>query len=205
MSLVVATGCAHSTDGRPYVSNLEVRGVHNVSERELKKGLVSKPVGLVERGPQHTFDELELQRDRIRVQRFYEARGYYAAKVVLAEGKQHKDSPAVDVVIGVEEGPPTLVGDVAVFGIDALDQNTRKKIGQYQLGLRRGQVFHHENYTRFKTSLSKELKRRGFENAKVEGEVEVVPQTNLANIRLTFYPNGVVTPSPSTASEEVRP
>jgi outer membrane protein assembly factor BamA len=196
--LIFAVGCARPFESRPWVAHLELRGVHNVSARKLEHGLASRPTPTWQRGGVHLFDELELERDRTRVQRFYEMNGYYAAKIVLTEAKPMGPGGAVNVVIGVEEGPPTLIGDVKVFGIDGLDTKTRKQVQRYQLGLRRGQVFHHADYEQFKSDLTHVLAKRGFSRAVVEGEVDVSPTTNLADINLTFHANGVASANQQT-------
>ncbi len=191
MAMVAAiSGCARPPDSKPYVSNLELRGVHSVSAGELRRGLVSKPVPLCKPGPNHAYEEEELARDRIRVVRFYEQRGFYATKVVLAEAKP-RNQLARDVVIAVEEGPATLIGDVRVFGVDGLDDKTRYRIHQYQLGLRRGQVFKHADYLQFKESLQRVLKNAGYADTVVEGTVDITPKDNLALITVTFHPHGV--------------
>lgn len=165
--------------------------MHHVSARTLRNGLASKPVPLCTPGPNHPYDELEVQADRMRIQRFYEENGYYATKVVLAEGKTQPKKPlARDVVLSVEEGPPTVIGDVKVFGVDGLDDKTRRRLQQYQLGLRRGQVFRHDEYEKFKQTMSREVKNGGYDQAVVEGAVDIGPKSNLATITVTLYPHG---------------
>jgi outer membrane protein assembly factor BamA len=179
--LAVAAGCGHATPATTTrVASLELRGVHNVSARSLEKGLASRPPA--------AFEELKLERDLIRVLRFYQSNGYYAARVVLARGTPRQDAREVDVVIAVEEGPPTRIGDVRVYGTDTLDEQTRASIGQHQLGLRRGQVFHHADYVQFTQTLLRELIKRGYRAAKVDGDVEISRSRNLAYVTLRLHP-----------------
>jgi translocation and assembly module TamA len=180
LMLAVAAGCAQVPPATTRVASLELRGVRNVSKRSLEKGLASRPPS--------AWSELKLERDLIRVMRYYQASGYYAAKVVLARGTPRADRNEVDVVIAVEEGAPTRIGDVRVFGTDMLDDQTRYAIGQHQLGLRRGQVFHHADYLRFKETLQRELVKRGFRAATVEGQVEVSRSSNLAQVTVRLHP-----------------
>jgi outer membrane protein assembly factor BamA len=194
-----ASGCAHAVKSAAWVRSLDLRGVHNVSARDLKKGLATRPAAWYERGPARPYDEVELGRDRTRVQRYYERRGYYAAKVVMSEGKPDPRG-GVDVVIAVEEGAPTMIGDVRVLGTDAVDRETRAELHRYQLGLRRGQVFHHDDYMKFKTDLLRVLKKRGYADAQVEGVINIQPNDNLADITLVFLPHGSA-PSAPTARQ----
>ncbi|MEO6952433.1 MAG: POTRA domain-containing protein [Polyangia bacterium] len=188
---VLPAGCAHSRPEGEWVRSLELRGIHNISKSKLEKGLATRPTPGWKAGPERPYNELELERDRHRVIRYYESQGYYAAKVVQAEARKVPGSNAVDIVMSVREGPPTLIGDVQVFGVDGLDKKTRKKIQQYQLGLRRGQVFHHSDYEKFKGDLTRVLKKLGYDETSVEGSVEIAPSTNLATIILRFHPHGV--------------
>lgn len=179
----LVSGCAHVPTDRPYVASLQLRGVHAVPAKDLKQGLASQPSHNTDVG---IFEDIELERDRVRVQRFYETQGYFAAKVVRAEAKPRPRSRAVDVYIAVEEGPPTLIGLVQVFGIDGLDDDTRNRVQQHQLGLRRGQVFRHADYLHFKTSLTREV-QKNYPDATVESVVDISAEKNLASIVLTFH------------------
>jgi outer membrane protein assembly factor BamA len=194
---LVASGCAHAVTSGAWVRSLDLRGVNNVSARELKQGLASRPAAWYERGPARPYDEVELGRDRTRIQRYYERRGYYAAKVVMAEGRPDPRG-GVAVVLAVEEGAPTMIGDVRVLGSNTVDGETRAELHRYQLGLRRGQVFHHDDYMKFKADLVRVLKKRGYTAAQVEGVIDVQSNDNLANITIVLLPDG----SPSTAKHE---
>lgn len=190
-------GCAHPPPTGPYVRSLTLTGIRNVSARGLRHGLASQPP--------RRFDELELERDRTRVQRYYEQHGYFAARVQHAEGRPVPNSRAIDVLVVVEEGPATRIGDVEVFGLDSVDPKTRRRLQQYQLGQRRGQVFLHESYTNFKHSLARELTRRGYADTKIEGVVDVSPTDNLAHIRVTLFPRGVTAARTDAAPPESTP
>ncbi len=172
--------------------------MYNVSAHELKQGLASRPAAWYERGPARPYDEVELRsRSHARVQRYYERRGYYAAKVVLAEGRPDPRG-GVDVVLAIEEGAPTMIGDVRVLGSNTVDdRDARRAVHRYQLGLRRGQVFHHDDYLKFKADLVRVLRKRGYAAAQVEGVIDVQSKDNLANITIVLLPEG----SPSSAKQ----
>jgi translocation and assembly module TamA len=184
IAIASVAGCAAATTDRPYVTSLELRGVRNVSQRELRRGLATKPDPWWRR-EKRPFDELELARDRMRVERFYEEKGYYAAKVTLAEARP--SARGLDVVIAVQEGAATLIGDVKVMGVADLDDQTRDKVHKAQLGLRRGQVFHHADYERFKGDVLRVLRQHGYPNAEIAGRVDVT-LNNEANVTLEARP-----------------
>ena len=194
--LALQAGCAHSKPDGEWVRSLELRGIHRVSKKKLERGLATRPTPGWKAGPERVYNELELERDRHRVIHYYETQGYYAAKVVQAEGRKVAGSKAVDVIIAVREGPATLIGDVKIFGADGFDKKTQKEIQKYQFGLQRGQVFHHDDYEAFKGDLTRVLKKLGYDESAVEGSVEIAPSNNLATITLRFHLNGVTEASP---------
>ncbi len=173
--------------GKPWVKSLEVRGVHNVSRRQLTRGLAVSPTPCCGRAPR-LYDELLLDADRLRVQRYYEAHGYYGTKVTMAEARPSTDPLALDVVIGVDEGAPTRIGDVRVLGLGDIDSTTRKLVDDAQFGLRRGQVFQHPDYVRYKEGLLGILKNNGYAWASAQGKVLVDPVRDIANIEIDFLP-----------------
>ena len=186
--------CAHPTPSRPHVHSLDLRGVHNVSRRQLARGLAVAPAPCCFRAPR-PYDELLLDADRLRIRRFYEAHGYYGAKVTLAEARPRANPSSLDVVIGIDEGGPTHIGDVRVYGLGDLDSDTKKRVDEQQLGLRRGQVFVHADYVLYKELMLGILKARGYAWARADGKVTVDPAHDMADIELTFSPGPIVSVS----------
>jgi outer membrane translocation and assembly module TamA len=174
-----AAACAHPPPTGPYVASVEVRGAHVINASEITRGLASRPL--------QTFDELELDRDRTRVQRLYERHGYFAARVVEAAGRRRQGGRGVDVTLVVREGEPTLIGDVKVLGTERLDEQTRARIEKVQLGLPRGGIFRHEQYLRFKEQLAHEL-ASAHQPAAIEGQVSIDQMFNVADIQITLHP-----------------
>src|SRR6185369_9536370 len=113
---------------------------------------------------------------------YYEAHGYFATKVTLAEARPRADQRAMDVVIGVDEGMPTHIGDVRVFGLGEVEHAVKKQIDQEQFAIRRGQIFLHADYLRFKENILGILKAHGHAWAQADGKVVVDPVHNVANV-----------------------
>jgi outer membrane protein insertion porin family/translocation and assembly module TamA len=75
-------------------------------------------VGLSFLGTRRCLDELELQRDVLRLRYFYRQRGYYQTQVDTAVVPVNDD--AVGVHFRVDEGPPVVISELIVSGLDTL-------------------------------------------------------------------------------------
>ncbi len=65
------------------------------------------------------FDEAALARDRQRIQRYYQARGFYDAQA--AAPTHHADGRQIDIEVQITEGRPTHVADLRVRGCEVAD------------------------------------------------------------------------------------
>ena len=69
-------------------------------------------------GERRCLDELELQRDVLRLRYFYRQRGYYQAQVDTTIVPSGRD--AIRVRFTIAEGPPVLITTLEVSGLDSL-------------------------------------------------------------------------------------
>ena len=117
----------------PEVRDLTIRGVKRVNEAELRASIATEEsscnsllyrftVCLVTKSPivytRRYLDREELARDVLRIKVFYWRRGFRDAQVDTLVRQLNPD--AVAVTFEVREGLPTVVGSVAVTGVDAL-------------------------------------------------------------------------------------
>jgi outer membrane protein insertion porin family len=92
---------------RTYVDSLTMSGQQTVTEPELRSQLTLR-VG-------DPFDEAQAQTDLERLRAVYERRGYRDARLTL--DKRFEDgSHLVHLTYDIEEGSPTLVGDIIIQG-----------------------------------------------------------------------------------------
>ncbi len=117
--LFANAACTSIPKGKSGVDAVTVRGADKVDSSDTLDKIATaetpKFLGLF-RGVVYDyviFDRFVLQRDLARIERFYQARGYYDAKA-RAGRVIRKNNNHVRVEIVVEEGPPVLVHDLEV-------------------------------------------------------------------------------------------
>jgi outer membrane protein assembly complex protein YaeT len=122
LGLVGAALCAascHET-GSVQVTTITFSGNTAIPAAQLKTVIATQESGFLPWSRKHFFDRPEFDRDVKRIEAFYADRGYPKAKVVGIDVKLNdtKDKVAIDVKI--DEGPPVLVENVSLEGLDAL-------------------------------------------------------------------------------------
>jgi outer membrane protein insertion porin family/translocation and assembly module TamA len=75
-------------------------------------------IGLSFLGTRRCLDELELQRDVLRLRYYYRQRGYYQTEVDTTVVGEKED--AVGVHFSVQEGPPVRIVELTVSGLDTI-------------------------------------------------------------------------------------
>lgn len=140
------------------------------------------------------FDPSVFERDLDRVERWYQARGFYNARVVTdaAEGEASRVEPAsalsperqrsacgdgrgrceVEVTIVVEEGEPVRVRRMSLRGLEALPPDLKKAMRE-GLRFKRDDIFDEALYEQSKTALQNVLANRGYAHARVSGTVKI--------------------------------
>ena len=188
LAALAFAGCAaENADGRPWVHTLTLEGVKRVSKRDLKSKLVTDE--------EHWYtirrylDPFTVDSDRLRIEAYYEAHGYFAASVVRAEITPYRgdaDHPhAVDVKFVVDEGVATLIDAVAVRGLESLGKTGDKLAHDVEAQLAPGAIFADEAYVRQKAALQQALQALGYAWAKVEGVIGVDRDRARAQVTLT--------------------
>ncbi len=207
-------GCATTSRAPegPQVAGIRIRGTKKLSEREIKSRILTAENGLLSFLPwedtQH-FDPTAWEADKRRIERLYQANGFYQARVVGDEVTPvGKDS--VLLTVQVQEGEATRIGSLEVTGLEALPVEHREKALE-KLGLETGDIFLEEKWTGVKDLLRQRLRERGYAEATAEGEVEVDVQTRLAAVRLVVTPGQrfrfgqiVASPEPKAVVSEKR-
>lgn len=185
--VLAAAGCAHeAAEGRPWVHDVVLRGVHQVSGRELRHRLAIVETSWNPLAQRRYLDPFTVDDDRVRIESYYRARGYYGAKVTFAEVVPRKGGASVDVRFTIGEGLPTRINELLLFGIDDIEEPARTR--SRKLDLFRGDLFDDDLYVTQKESLAQTLEELGHPWAKVEGSVAVDRDQRLASIRLTATP-----------------
>jgi outer membrane protein assembly factor BamA len=118
------------------------------------------------------YDETLLERDLERIQRYYQARGYYEAQVTAARVVR-TDAHHVRVELRVVEGVPVLIaGNVTTPGIERLPFKAALAASR-AVAMRPGDRFDEAAYERAKADIVRSLGDNGYAFAKAEGHVHV--------------------------------
>lgn len=156
-----------------------------------------------------SYDLAVLERDLARIERWYEARGYYQARVVSAtfdppaaattdrvEGRDGElvcepeaadEGCRLEIVISIEEGEPVLVESISVAGTGGLSDGLRRRI-ESAVELEVGEPFDEAIYDRSKRAVGDVLRNRTFACASVTGEVTLDPEARAAVVELKVDP-----------------
>lgn len=186
LSALALSGCflwpqPRGTEEHPTVVGFDIEGTHVVSASELRAHLATQPSGrkyLLIPDPQR-FDVDAFANDKKRIVRFYQARGYYQARVVSDEVVA--DGPGrVRVRLRVEEGPPVHVTQLDVEGLDEAPE-ARAKLGR--LPLAKGDVFTEAAYDAARNAIALALTSTGWAKAEVSQQAQVDPLLNEAHVR----------------------
>jgi translocation and assembly module TamA len=183
--LCACTGTRAASDA-PTVKKLEVKGAKVLGEGELKKHVLTTEAPFWPWEEAQPFEPSAWQADLRRIERQYEAAGYYDAKVVsdtvtpAGEGK-------VALQVEVTEGEPTRIASVAVLGLEPLSREARRSLEDV-VELQRGQVFREEAWADARPALRARLAELGYVEATVEGEVEVDVVAHEARVELRVDP-----------------
>jgi len=165
--------CTSIPAGRTAVSAVDVEGTSAVDEDDIleKNSTTASPQVLKLWSDAHfdysLYDAFTLKRDLLRVERFYQARGYYSAHARVAR-VQRTDDNKVRVTIEVEEGEPTRVRSVVVRGIEKLPPAVQKAaLAAVNKHVRKDATFDEDEYQEGEQALHRALGEAGYAYAKV--------------------------------------
>ncbi|GHG94333.1 BamA/TamA family outer membrane protein [Comamonas sp. JC664] len=196
VALLLTAGCATTNappPSGPKVTALDIQGTDQVSEGAIKDRILTTATpfwGFWPFGGPSYFDANAWQADLRRIERYYQAQGYYQAQVVNAEVKPDGDDK-VAIDIQVQEGEPTHIGAIQVTGLDTLPEEVREEHSKYvldDLPLREGAIFKEEAWEETKTRVQQRLRELAYAEAEVDGEVQVDVDTRKALVRLNTRP-----------------
>lgn len=198
IALAGGTGCYRVPEGKTAVSEVEIEGMHDADEDDLKDRLAtresSKFLGLFSGlfFEYETFDRHALQRDLARVERFLRARGYYDAHVQAARVVATGDR--VRVYVEVDQGPATTVESLFVHG--ATDEVREAISDDVKAVMPLGSPLDEDKLAQAEAAALGALTKRGHAAAKVERSAEVDVATHKARITFAVTPGRVVNYGP---------
>jgi translocation and assembly module TamA len=189
--LLLTLACACAT-GKPRpdareVDNLEIKGVDQLDDGDIKAKILTtetpwwEPLWPFDKGPSY-FDPNAWQADLRRIERYYQAEGYYQARVLKDEVK-NEGKEEVEIEVTVSEGKPTTIGSIDITGMEGLPEDHQRR-ARADLPLKVGEVFREENWAGVKALIQRRLRELGYAQAEVSGEAQVDVDTNKAAVKL---------------------
>ncbi len=191
--LALASACA-TAKPRPdalEVDDLKIQGTDKVDEGDIKAKILTtetpwwEPFWPFDKGPSY-FDPNAWQADLRRIERFYQAEGYYQAQVTANEVKP-EGQEAVALEATVSEGEPTRIASVNISGLEGLPEDHQRRV-KTELPLKKDEVFREANWEGVKELLQGRLRELGYAEAEVGGEVRVDVETHQATVDLQVKP-----------------
>jgi translocation and assembly module TamA len=192
--LVALTGCAHVEPPTPEsmeIDDFQIEGEKQLKESDIKEKIVTNesswlPGWFPIWGRIEWFDPITWQADLRRIQRFYEANGYYQARVLEESVTEHKPR-RVKLLVKLREGAPARVNTVDITGLDALPPEMQEKVVA-DLPLVTGDIFLEDAWTRTKSFLALRLRELGFAEVHVQGEALVDADAARVDLSLSIAP-----------------
>ena len=134
--LLVLSGCATvpPTPDAKQISRFDIEGEKQLAEGDIKDKIVTTQRPWYSYvapfiWPPEFFDPLTWQADLRRITRFYEARGYYQARIlddeVLPDGEKF-----VKLLVRLREGDPARIRSLAIVGLEALPPDMQAAVRQ---------------------------------------------------------------------------
>lgn len=178
LSSLLLAACAHTppTPDAKEVDTLTIEGTKALDEAEVKKKIVTSesswlPWWVPLLGHTGWLDESAWQADLRRITRFYEANGYYQARV-LDERITDTSPGHVKVDVKVKEGDRALLTSLTITGLDDLPADLRAKVLE-DLPVQQGQPFLEDQWETSKSLLGSRLRELGFAEVTLVGEALV--------------------------------
>ncbi|RKH71731.1 polymerase [Corallococcus interemptor] len=195
---VLLTACATTSNQPtgPKVKSLDIEGAKQVDDGDIKDRILTSSTpwyAFWPFGKAHYFDTNAWQADLRRIERFYQAQGFYQAQVESNEVIPDGDK-AVRLKVVVNEGAPTVIDRIETHGLEALgegpdqpSQRERERILE-DLPVKTGDVFREDTWAVTKDLVLQRLKDLGYAEAEVGGEVRVDVATQKAVVDLQIAP-----------------
>ena len=187
---LAAAGCAgESEEGHPWIHEVKLEGVKHGSEKDLRSKISVEGASWFPLSRKPTLDPFALELDRKRIEAWYHARGYFNARVTVAEAEA-RDAHSVNVRFVVEEGPPTRIASIVLGGIEPLGGAASWVKRGFDLDV--GQVFEHARFIAATDRIEQRMKALGHAWATVARLAVVNRDDRAARLSITAAPGPVV-------------
>ncbi len=189
LALTLLAGCAtpwQPFEGKPVLAAIRFEGNDHISAGDLLDHIATAPTSGFFSKTARYYDADLFAIDLKRIERWYNRKGYYEAKVKDVE-EQRDEMGRVTLVVKIDEGRRAIVDGVDLTGLENLPSNEVKNLKD-AVPVHRGDGFDEDVYDKAKDVLQQQLREHGFAQAQVHGRVEVAPATATAHVVLQCEP-----------------
>jgi len=169
----------------PPVKSLKIEGTKAVSAGNIEEHILTTGPSWWPFAPTPYFDPIAWQADLRRIERYYQAQGYYQAQVVNDDVRHEGDGVALTVE--VNEGKPTRISAIDIEGLDELPPDFQQRVRR-AVPLKVGEVLQEDRWDGVKKEVAAALRQLGYAEAEVRGEVFVETTDQTARVRLLCVP-----------------
>ncbi|MGZ6126551.1 MAG: BamA/OMP85 family outer membrane protein, partial [Myxococcales bacterium] len=183
LALLLLAACAtpyQPFEGRPVLAAIRFEGNDHIGSGELLSHIATAPTSGFFSKTARYYDADLFAIDLKRIERWYNQKGFYEAKVQDVQ-ELRDDEGRVTLVVKVDEGRRAFVNKMDFTGLEGLPPGEASDIDD-ELPVHPGDAFDEDTYEKAKDVLQQQLRDRGFAQAEVRGRVEVAPEAGTAHI-----------------------
>lgn len=190
---LLSSGCARQPYPRePIVEELSIDGVPESEAEKAREGLATQESGRLlfiwdgVTSDYETLDDTVMQTDIERIERYFEARGYYNAKVLHARVLRN-DEHRVRIEVEVDRGEPVLTRRIRLTGVEGIDIKAATAT-LTSIRVKERAPFDEDEFEASKTAITNTLANSGYAYATVDGHAEVDVNRRTADVEFEVQP-----------------
>lgn len=144
----------------------------------------------------YPFSPIELQRDVVRLRRFYERNGFLYPDIDYPASQLDTTANTIRIIFRIEEGPPLIIQDFGFFGPDssyaihAFDGPMRDRWIRFRdrMALQTGDRYTEAEQIRIQDRVLSWMQEQGFAFARINTQVDVDSTYNTVDLRFYLDP-----------------
>lgn len=183
LALLLLAACAtpyQPFEGRPVLAAIRFEGNEHISGGDLLSHIATAPTSGFFSKTARYYDADLFAIDVKRIERWYNQKGFYEAKVKDVQ-EVPDEMGRLTLVVMIDEGRRAFVEKMDFNGLEGLAPGEASDVDD-ELPIHPGDAFDEDVYEKAKDVLLQQLRERGFAQAQVRGRVEVAPLAGTAHI-----------------------
>ncbi len=167
------------------INQIRIAGNEGIDEKQIKKQMLIQPPSLLHDG---AYVPETLDTDLYAVTTLYQNQGF-TSRTVHSDVSFNKDRTSADVLLGIEEGPRTMVRSIAFQGLSVVPEEAARKVLVHHLG---------DPFQKAVSELEKEaiaglVSEKGYPHVKVEARMTYSADHTEVDIVYAVDPGPLVT------------